>query len=94
MKIKTKFDVGDLVEDVVTGFQGVVLNVSYYATGCTHYGLCSREVSKEGGDKWTFLDESRLKLVESRVLQSLQKEEETVEPSERTGGPSPNPPQM
>jgi len=59
--MKNKFKLGSILKDVVTGFEGVVMCVSFYTTGCVHYGLSPRKLKKEGGDPdWTWYDESRL----------------------------------
>jgi hypothetical protein len=35
----TKFRMNDILKDRVSGFQGQVLGISFYSTGCIHYGL-------------------------------------------------------
>ncbi len=45
---KPKFDLGDLLEDKVTGYKGVVMAVSFYSTGCIHYGLSLTKAGKDG----------------------------------------------
>jgi hypothetical protein len=59
-----KFEVGETVKDIVTGYEGVVMAVSYYFTGCNHYGVCTRQTGeKEKVDDWKWFDEKRLERV-------------------------------
>ncbi len=56
-----KFDLGEDVQDRVTGFEGIVMCRAEYTTGCRHYALCLRKVTKEGKPlEWEYFDESRL----------------------------------
>lgn len=46
-----KFENGQTVKDRVTGFKGVILGRTQYATGCIQYGICPpgakrREISR------------------------------------------------
>ncbi len=64
----TKFNLGDQLKDWVSGFSGVVMGITHYATGCIHYGLAARTVGKNGTPmSWEWFDESRLKLVRKNV---------------------------
>ncbi len=83
--MKSKFKMHQILRDKVTGFTGCVLAISFYATGCTHYGLCPRQEKKDGGiPEWEWLDESRL----TPVAASSSGKSKT-----KRGGPSCNPPQ-
>jgi len=83
-----KFDVGETVKDIVTGFQGVIMAVSYYFTGCNHYGICSRIITeKDKIDEWKWLDEKRLEWVP-------EKEKIVFSHGEPSSGPGHNPPTM
>lgn len=90
--IRHKFEVGDLLTDIVTGFSGAVMGITLYATGCLHYGLQATELKVDGTPHdWQWFDQSRLKLVVkdgmgSRVLFDI--------PEDTTSGPMPNAPQM
>jgi hypothetical protein len=58
---KAKFKNGDILKDIVTGFEGTIMVVAFYSTGCTHYGLAPKvDKSKNKIDSWEWLDESRL----------------------------------
>ena len=56
-----KFDLHQIVKDHVTGFTGVILARSEYATGCIQYGVCSQKLNKDGSIRdWLWFDETRL----------------------------------
>ena len=78
-----KFELGDEVKEIVTGYKGIVMGITQYITGCTQYGLQQRKLNKEGkmGD-WLWLDEDRLKAT-GKSLTLKQKP---------TGGPQQTPP--
>ncbi len=58
---KFKFELGEILKDVITGFAGVVMSRTEYFTGCRHYALLSRKPDKDGEiDKWQHIDEARL----------------------------------
>ena len=58
-----KFQNGDTLEDIVTGFKGIVMVKAVYSTGCTHYGLSPKVSGKGEISSWEWLDQSRLKLI-------------------------------
>jgi len=79
-----KFELHAIVTDKVSGFTGVILGRTEYATGCCQYGLGPQKLTKEGKIfEWEWLDETRL-IDTGKKLESL-----TV-----IGGPSPLPPRM
>jgi hypothetical protein len=81
-----RYNLLDELKDIVTGFTGVVLGRTEYATGCTHYGLQSKDIRKDGVPiDWLWYDESR--------LVSTGKKVKTYR-APNTSGPSPNAPQM
>lgn len=55
-----KFEMGEVLKDKVTGFQGVVMARTEYFTDCTHYGLCSQTLKDGKPIDWEWLDETRL----------------------------------
>lgn len=63
-----RYSNGDVLKDRVTGFTGVVMVCASYATGCHHYGLQPREMANGKPSDWEWLDQSRLELVESGVV--------------------------
>ncbi|MCP3965089.1 MAG: hypothetical protein GY718_01870 [Lentisphaerae bacterium] len=57
---------GDIAKDRVTGLEGVVMVRAEYSTGCHHYGIQPRETIDTKEPDWTWFDQSRLDLVESK----------------------------
>ncbi len=61
MKIETKFNMKDILKDSISGFEGVVVAITKFATGCVHYGLALRNLKADGTlYEWQWLDESNL----------------------------------
>ena len=59
-----KFELGVIVKDFVTKFEGMVLGRTEYMTGCIQYGICPQKLTKDGSfPNWQWLDESRLVLI-------------------------------
>ena len=81
MKVEFKFENGEEVEDMVSGFTGIIDCVSLWLNGCRRYSVQPKmkkgEVTRPES---IWLDEESLK----RVSDGVSKE---IEPSE-TGGPS------
>ena len=81
-----KFNLGEVLRDVITGFTGVVMGRTEYHTGCKHYGLLSKTLNKDGKPAdWEWFDEKRLE----RVEDVPQKQNEVS-----SGGPSASPPEQ
>lgn len=86
MIIETKYNLFDKLRDLVTGYEGIVLGITQYDTGCIHYGLCADSLNDKGEIKdWHWFDTSRLE----RIKPAAHK----AKSAKRTGGPSPNAPQ-
>ncbi len=81
-----KFDFGEKVKDIVTGFTGIVLGRTDYATGCRHYGLLNQKLQDGKISDWIWLDENR--------LVSMGKKIKLNTPVKDPGGPMPNAPEM
>lgn len=61
-----KFNMNDVLQDRVSGFKGEVLGITFYDTGCIHYGLAGTTLKPDGSlHDWQWFDESRLKLVKA-----------------------------
>jgi hypothetical protein len=85
---EAKFELGEILKDKVTSFQGVVMGRTDYFTGCIHYGLCSQKLKKDGGSmNWEWFDESR-------VVKIAGKKRVTRESRVATSGSFPNAPEM
>ena len=93
---ENKFQMLEVLEDVVTGLQGVCMAISFYSTGCTHYGLCSRELKDGKMQDWEWFDESRLRQVTPPLVIELNQPKVTGEPRQikRTSGSCQYPPEM
>ena len=61
MEMKCKFSMGDELMEVITGFTGIVAGVTFYMTGCTHYGLQTKDLKEGKPLSWEWFDESRLR---------------------------------
>lgn len=88
-----KFQIGETVKDVVTGFKGVIMSRIQYMTGCNQYGLFSQKNAIKDGKydgAYTYLDENRLVLQNIKRI-SLQENVEMKKVRGCDGNP-PHPP--
>ena len=77
-KVKFKYENGDLLRDKVSGLTGVVMVRAEYSTGCHHYGIQPRTLTKDGETKsWNWLDQSQLELVDESVIDFSVNKEKT-----------------
>ncbi|HDZ15335.1 hypothetical protein LCGC14_2159960 [marine sediment metagenome] len=83
-----KFELGELLEDKITGFKGTVMVRAEYFTGCTHYGLQCNELRDGKMVDWEWIDSGRLMRVAGADKINF------TENIRSTGGPHPNGPQM
>lgn len=83
------FELGQIVRDVITGFQGCARSRAQYLTGCNTYGVQPRELDKDNQpQKWLWIDEDELELVASEAPVVLKKQAvEKKEPRQKSGGP-------
>jgi hypothetical protein len=80
-----KFELGEELKDRITGLAGVVMGRTEYLTGCTHYGLLPKSLTKDGKIReWEWIDESRLERVSNAKK----------EKGGKGSGPGHNPPSM
>ena len=70
---------GDRVRDRITGFQGIVVGITHWATGCVTVAVAAEALhdGKRTENEW--IDEGKLELVESGAF--------TVDDPKETGGP-------
>ena len=75
-----KINLGDEVQDTVTGFKGIAIGVTTWLTGCDRWTVQPKGVNKEGKiyENNTF-DEGSLIVLKSKKVKTGQRE---------TGGPS------
>jgi hypothetical protein len=84
MTQEPKYKFWDVLRDKASGWTGICLAVTFYATGCIHYGLSPNKLTKDGDLKdWLWFDESRLELIKASKIAKVKK------PS---SGNFPNPP--
>jgi len=82
-----KFEFGEILKDIYTGYTGVVMGRTDYFSGCRHCGLLCQKLDKENKiQEWVWLDESRL----VRTGEIFLTPKNAAEP----GGPMPAPPEM
>jgi hypothetical protein len=78
-----KYDLGDLVKDKVTGFQGVIIVRTEWLNGCRRYSVQSQELKDGKPMDAVGFDEDGIELVEAnKVGDKLTKD---------TGGGTPEP---
>jgi hypothetical protein len=63
-----KFELGDEVKDIVTGFRGIVRARSEYDTGCNRYGVQSQKLENGKPADWQWFDEPALTLSKSNKI--------------------------
>lgn len=63
-----KIQLGDVVQDTITGFKGAVLGRAQYLTGCNQALVCPQKLDKEGKRRdGEWFDEQRLEPTGKRV---------------------------
>lgn len=56
-----KYELGQELKDIITGFKGIVMGRTEYLTGCVHYGLSPQKLTENGKTPdYEWIDESRL----------------------------------
>lgn len=84
-----KFQNGDVVKDIVSGYVGMIVATTLWLNGCYRYTVQPREINKETGkptDDCAF-DEHQLILVKATAFQAETKKATKHD----TGGPRPTP---
>ena len=72
-----KFGLGQMVQDIVTKYKGVIMARTEYMTGCNRYGILRRNLKEtEGIPEWEWLDENRLTVIENAKVVELKKDED------------------
>lgn len=85
------YELGEVLKDIVTGYEGVVMARTDYLTGCNHYGLLKQKLGKEGKpEDWQWFDEKRLVKVPKKKKIELESRQNN---EEGPGGPAPTPPE-
>lgn len=69
-----KFELGITLKDIVTGFKGIVMSRIEYLTGCNQYGICPKNLNKDGNPRdWQYFDEHRLQIVDAKPIKLANK---------------------
>ena len=93
MKHEFKYDKGEVLKDIITGYKGVVMEATTYLTGCDTYGLQSKVLDKEGTPRgWQWFDENRLVKTKGKTI-TLTEKIVQIKKLKVKGGPQPNAPQ-
>lgn len=76
--MKHKIKLGDLVQDKLTGLQGIAVSLSDFLHGCRRINIQPQEHKDSKPAEWVSFDEPQLKLVKPEVAKRK---------SNHTGGP-------
>lgn len=77
-----KFNNGDSVKDIITGYEGVIIGRTDWLTGCNTMGVLTRELKEGKPQEPNWIDENRLNLINEKEV-ILNKKEQPIDP----GGP-------
>ena len=81
-----KFELGQEVQDLISGFRGIILGRSQWTTGCNTYGLMPK-VIKNTLKEAEWFDENRLKKTSAKIIKlASDKKRKQIK-----GGPQPIP---
>ena len=64
-----KFNLGDVVRDTITGFEGVIVSRTQWLYNCNTYGVKSRELKDGKPQDAVYFDEPQLELVSEKELE-------------------------
>lgn len=81
---------GDLVKDSVTGFQGIVVCRSQWLNGCWRITVQPREIKDGKQVESACFDDLQLEVVERGAVPSSNNQPAAAQPLKRTGGPRPD----
>ncbi len=76
-----KLDLGDNVEDLISGFKGIVIARHQWLHNCNTYSVQPQQLKDGKPVERSSFDEPQLKIVEKKVIKKLKK---------KTGGPCEN----
>jgi len=81
-------ELGDLVKDKITGFEGVVTGYTKWLTGCDRVVVQPRQLGDSGHLRMTeSFDISQIDVIEKNVIKLNQRTKE----EKKSGGPMPTP---
>jgi hypothetical protein len=67
VKVDTKFNFNDVLEDTITGFKGQVESIMLYAGGDISYGLQSKELYNCTPISVQYFNERRLRIADTET---------------------------
>lgn len=83
-----KFELGDEVKDIITGFKGVVISRTQWLNACNVYGVQPRKLKDNKIQEKGHFDEPQLELVKSEVVKPFLKHVQESAGVTKTGGPA------
>ena len=88
----TGFALNDRVEDIITGFHGLVVGITLWLNGCKRLGIQSPNLNKDGIPRdVVWFDDSQCKLIRRGSKKPLSVDEETGGPrQDPTRSPDPS----
>lgn len=79
-----KFELGDRVKDIITGFTGIVYARIEWFNGCHRYALTSEKTDDKGKPVEVNTDSEQLQLIEPAAVKPRERD------GAKTGGPYPD----
>ena len=61
-------NLGDQVQDEVTGFKGIAVAKVIYLQGCNRFAVQARVKKNEKPGDWQYFDEPQLKIIKRKVI--------------------------
>jgi hypothetical protein len=85
---RPQIQLGDMVKDRITGFQGVVLAITHWFNGCVRLVVQPDKLNKEGGiAKEETFDAEQVDVVKTQAYKRLALEQVQAPAPAPTGGP-------
>jgi hypothetical protein len=81
-------ELGDLVQDRVSGFTGIATSLTEYLNGCRRVQISPKVKDDNSLDNERYFDEPQLKVIESQAFKRVENSSEGARP----GGPRPDTP--
>jgi|GEM_PF-1282811 len=87
-----KFNLGQIAQDIITGFKGTITARCDYITGCNQY-LLAEESKENKRAEYQWFDETRMKLIgETKVMDFINGTPAAPRVTAKKGGPQNNSP--
>lgn len=83
-----EIELGDLVKDEITNFEGIAVSATIWLNGCRRIGIQSRTLEKDGRvQSVEVFDEVQLVVIEKGVFTGENTRKALKKKNEKTGGP-------